>query len=184
MYTQIKAEVWKWRNSKEAIVKYNFFTKNRSYATYDKFLGINMSNIKYMINKYHKTITLNDLSKLIKSPYNEIRHLTLLFVKKMYHLDRNLYFKFLIRNIKYINNWNLVDCIASVFGYHSYHIKDSYLKPWIASSNPWKARLCIVALFYYIKQGDKKTPRKLLKRIQSNHQLVIKSIKWLTKKLT
>lgn len=136
-----------------------------------------------MISKYYRTITLGDIGKLIKSPYNEFRHLATMFIKKLYHKNPNLKYKFLVRHIKYINNWNLVDCIASVFGHYSYHTSDMYLNKWISTSNPWKVRLCVVSMFYYIKKGNRRTPKRLLKKIKSDHQLVNKSIKWLSKKL-
>jgi 3-methyladenine DNA glycosylase AlkD len=182
-YTELLNLILIHKNHKEAKIKYNFFTKNGEYATYDKFLGINMGTIVHLVNKFYKKLNVTDIHKLIFSPYNELRHIGLLFIKKLYPLNKSKYFKIIVKNIKYVNNWNLVDSIASVCGDYFYNYDDIYLKKWIGLRHPWKVRLCIVSLFYYLKKNNIKNTKKMISRVVCDHQLVIKSLKWLLNKM-
>jgi hypothetical protein len=56
-----------------------FFKQNAGdYAQHDKFLGIKVPDLRKLIKKF-KSITLENILKLLQSPYNEHRLLALFF---------------------------------------------------------------------------------------------------------
>lgn len=92
--------------------KWFFKTGIGEYGEGDKFLGITVPETRKTAKAF-KNISMKDAEKLLKSEWHEERLLALfIFIDKFSKGDKklkeeifNLYFK----NIKHINNWDLVD---------------------------------------------------------------------------
>ena len=112
MIKELKA----WSNPQIAEHSQRFFkTGKGEYGEGDKFLGIRVPVLR-KISKQYNYLNLNEVSKLLKSPFHEIKLASLFIIIKSYekadqnHKEKivNLY----LDNTSYINNWDLVDTSA------------------------------------------------------------------------
>ena len=92
-----------------------FKTGIGQYGEGEKFLGIRVPVLRKKAEKY-KYLSLDEISCLLQSQFNEIRLISLFILIKHYeksddkHKEEivNLY----VEKIEFINNWNLVDSSA------------------------------------------------------------------------
>ena len=119
----IKKELWN-HASKERKMKIEVFFKigKGEYGEGDKFIGVTNPNIRIIAKKY-KDISLFELQKLISSEIHEERLCALIIIvnknKKADISERKNILKFYIKNIKFVNNWDLVDCSAHYILWHA-----------------------------------------------------------------
>ncbi|MCW9032175.1 MAG: DNA alkylation repair protein, partial [Gammaproteobacteria bacterium] len=129
-----------------------FKTGKGEYAEGDVFLGIRVPLIRKSVKEYRET-SLSEINKLLKSEYHEVRLFSLLLLvyqfskadrahkAKIYHLY--------LKNIKYINNWDLVDSSASyIVGAYLFDKERTELYDLAASKNLWLRRIAIISTAY------------------------------------
>src|SRR4051812_1717415 len=94
-----------------------FKTGKGEYAEHDQFINVSVINVR-LLAKQFKTLSIDLLSKLIRSPFNEERLLALFIIVMQYKkadvIGQKSLYDFYLGNIAYINNWNLVDSSAHV----------------------------------------------------------------------
>jgi len=92
-----------------------FKTAKGEYGEGDKFLGIRVPVIRKLTSKY-KNISLNTVKSLLQSKYHEERLFALIMLVGKFNKgssdEKNKIFNLYLKNTKYINNWDLVDCSA------------------------------------------------------------------------
>ena len=110
----LKKDLRKYINEekKEFLPKF-FKTGKGEYGEGDKFLGIVVPDIAKVAKKY-SDLTKEDIRKLLNSPWHEERFCGWLVVLNNFNKSDNKdeWYKFTIKNIKQLNNWDLVDKIA------------------------------------------------------------------------
>jgi 3-methyladenine DNA glycosylase AlkD len=87
-------------------------------------------------------------------------------------------------NIRYVNNWSLVDV-------SSYHIigeyfssRDSIFEELSCSDNLWENRIAIVATFAFIKRNDFSLTIKLCEKFMNHkHHLIHKACGWMLREV-
>lgn len=174
------------RDEKKAESSLWFFkTLKGEYGYGDKFLGVNVPTQRKLAYQYYKEMSLDDLNKLIKNPYHEVRLTTLFMLYLKYKqgnlIEKEKIVKFYLNNTKYINNWDLVDSSASyILGDYCYNNdrEDIILK--LSDSNSlWEERISIVSTFYYIDQNQFDLSFQLIKKFLSHkHDLIHKACGW------
>lgn len=161
-----------------------FKTSKGSYSENDAFLGITVPNLRKIAKKY-QYITLNTIKKLLKSKYNEERLLALFILVNQYKksdtIQQEMLCKFYIENLKYVNNWNLVDASAYFILGHYLWEKDKCLLNKMAKSDVlWEQRVSIVATWYFIRKGQTDTTFDIAKILLNHkHDLIQKAVGWM-----
>ena len=155
-----------------------FKTKEGQYGEHDRFMGVTVPTLRKIAKTYY------DLSRLITSEFNEERFLALVILINQYQKasdnDKKFFYEFYIDNIKYVNNWNLVDASA-------YHIigaylwdKEEYLFKLAKSENLWERRIAMVATWYFIRKNELDLTFKIAQLLLNDkHDLIHKAVGWM-----
>lgn len=180
----IKKDLESVSNVEKACILQRFFkTGKGEYGEGDIFVGIVVPDLRKLAKKYSKTITLEELEYFVSNSIHEYRLFGLLTLTYM-NLSKEIY-DFYIDNLKYINNWDLVDLT-------SYHIVGRYLKDKdrsilydLARSNDlWKQRISIISTYFFIKSGEFKDTFEISKILLHNeHDLIHKAVGWMLREI-
>ncbi|MBP9803009.1 MAG: DNA alkylation repair protein [Candidatus Pacebacteria bacterium] len=163
-------EVTKLRDKDKGAFTMRFFrTGKGEYGEGDIFYGLTVPASRKIASKYIE-IDLKDLEKVIQNKVHEIRLIALIILNTKYKKAKTekeceALVKFYLKNIPYINNWDLVDVSA-------YNILGAYLKDKNLARNAsaggdrsiliklsqsrklWSERIAIVSTFAFIKNND------------------------------
>lgn len=167
-----------------------FKTGPGGYAEGDKFLGVTVPKQRAIAKKY-KDLWLGDIEKLIQSEWHEERLTGLFLLVNAYkhgtENDRQEIYNFYVNNMKYVNNWDLVDSSAEyILGAQ---LKDSPYKMQVLtklanSVSLWERRIAMVSTFHYIKQGsadEALTVAEIL--LNDKHDLIHKAVGWMLREI-
>jgi 3-methyladenine DNA glycosylase AlkD len=161
-----------------------FKTKSGQYAEHDSFLGISMPNLR-KIAKNYSFLSFELLETLLKSALNEERLLALLILIQQYQkadtsIQEKIY-EFYLKNLQYVNNWNLVDCSAYlIIGNHLMYRDRSILVELTKSETVWQRRIAIVSTWYFIRNNDLSWTFKIAELLlKDKHDLIHKSVGWM-----
>ena len=121
MYKKIVDEIKSFSTPEGAKRRASFFKTGRGeYAEGDLFLGVDSPSLRKIAKKYFKVVSYADLQKMLESPYHEIRvgavFILVLMFQHSSEEERKKIFDFYMENIRYINNWDLVDVSAPYIG--------------------------------------------------------------------
>ncbi|MBN2651646.1 MAG: DNA alkylation repair protein [Spirochaetales bacterium] len=169
----------------EKLEKY-FKTGVGEYGEGDRFLGVNVPNLRAIAKKHYKDLSLGDTEELLTEKFHEYRHLALLILVLKYE-SGDEYLKESIKEIylnhtKYINNWDLVDCSApNIVGEFWYRKKDRHeLLRLTDSESIWEQRIAILSTFYFIKQNHFDLTYMLCRKFfKSKEPLIHKACGWM-----
>ncbi|MBN3040787.1 MAG: DNA alkylation repair protein [Candidatus Omnitrophica bacterium] len=156
---EIRAQLNKLSEPKKAQVLKSFFkTGSGQYAEGDIFLGVAVPQLRELARTY-KDISLQNLLIFFHSPIHEERLLALLVLVSKYKtaadkaLKRSVYCLYL-KNIKYVNNWDLVDLTAHhIIGDYLFDKDKDTIYKLAGSEVIWQRRIAIVSTFFYIKKN-------------------------------
>ena len=191
MYNTIVKELRGLANPSKAKLLAGFFkTGEGEYGAGDKFLGIVVPEQRKVVKKYAH-LELPDIQKLLQSPYHEFRLTGLLvLVEKITQADKQMQkeiFKFYLKNIAHINNWDLVDLTAPKIAGEYLLDKPEQRKilyKLARSKNLWERRIAILATFAFIRQDDFSDTLKIAAILLSdNHDLIHKAVGWALRKV-
>jgi 3-methyladenine DNA glycosylase AlkD len=154
------------------------------YAEHDQFIGVSVPNLR-LIAKQYSNLELKHLKQILTSPINEERLLALIILVNQYKSSnqdyKNAIYEFYINNLKYINNWNLVDASAHlIVGAHLNTKSKAYLLQLSQSNVLWERRIAIVATWYFIRNDNLKPTFKVAKKLmRDEHDLIHKAVGWM-----
>ena len=174
------------RESKESYRKryMTFFkTGKGDYSQNDQFIGVPVPSLRKM-TKSIGDINDRELQNLISSPIHEARMLALFLLMETSNLEKA--YLFYVKNFKYVNNWDLVDCSAhKIVGKKLINEKKDQLYIWAKSKDMWARRISIVSTLYFIKNKGPLTPTlKLAKMfIDDSEDLIHKASGWMLREL-
>lgn len=133
-----------------------FKTKPGEYGYGDKFWGLTVPQTR-LVAKQFRELPLKEVEKLLRHHVHEVRlcalHLLVARTKQYPKVVFDLYLK----NIRFINNWDLVDASAgAIIGEYVYAHpqKRKMLATLIISKNMWERRIAMVATFAFIKKDE------------------------------
>lgn len=160
-----------------------FKTGVGEYSEHDKFLGVATPLLR-KIAKTNYLLPISDIQKLMSSEFNEERLLALFILINRYQKnesERQSIYDFYLKNIRHVNNWNLVDASAHyIIGAHIFNKNKTILIELAKSNVMWERRIAIVATWYFIRQNqflDTITIARLL--LNDSHDLIHKSVGWM-----
>jgi len=154
------------------------------YAEHDQFIGLSVPALR-QIAKNFSALTTAEIQILIESKVNEERLLALLILVEQYQKAENLIkdtlYNFYLRNLKHINNWNLVDASAHlIVGAHLIHVDKDILFALARSEVMWERRIAIVATWYFIRNNDVAWTFRVAKLLLGDaHDLIHKAVGWM-----
>jgi 3-methyladenine DNA glycosylase AlkD len=189
MLDQIKNDLLKLSNSKKAKKLSRFFkTEKGQYGEGDIFLGISVPEQRKVAKRYHY-IPLNDLQDLLSSKIHEHRLTALLILIIKYGKadisGKEDIFRFYLKNIEYINNWDLVDLSApKIVGDYLYNKDKSILFKLAKSNNLWERRIAILSTYKFIRNSDFKDTVNISKLLlHDKHDLIHKAVGWMLREI-
>ncbi len=182
---RIKAE----SNKQQAkSLQWFFKTGVGEYGEGDVFVGIKMP-VQRKIAKEFKNLNFDDIRELIDSTIHEERMIGLLILQGKYEQgdekEKEIVFKFYIRNRKGINNWDLVDISApKIVGEHLLERDKKLLYEFARSKNLWERRIAILSTFTFIRAGKFGTTLKISDiLLDDDHDLIHKAVGWMLREI-
>ncbi|TGM58299.1 DNA alkylation repair protein [Leptospira adleri] len=165
-----------------------FKTGPGEYADGDIFLGITVPNQR-KIAKQYKDLSLKEAEVLLQSPIHEER-LTSLFIlcyqfeKGDVKLKKQLH-QFYLKNLKYVNNWDLVDLSSRVLIGDYLLDKDRTILYRLAKSkNLWERRISVLSTYALIRAKDFKDILKISETlIKDKEDLIQKAVGWMLREV-
>jgi 3-methyladenine DNA glycosylase AlkD len=161
-----------------------FKTDVGDYAEGDQFIGVTVPNVR-KIAKQFMLLSYDDLQILLRSKINEERLLALIILTEQYKnaddRTKEIIYQLYIRNIEYVNNWNLVDASAHLIIGSYLWDKDRTLLIQLAMSQVlWERRIAIVSTWYFIRKNDVVWTFKIALLLQNDtHDLIHKAVGWM-----
>jgi 3-methyladenine DNA glycosylase AlkD len=165
-----------------------FKTGKGEYGEGDKFLGIRVPVLRKEARKY-RSISCEEISRLLRSSFHEERLCALLLLvdkfKKAHAEERTLIYELYLGNIKYINNWDLVDSSA-------HHIVGAYLEnkdkqplyDLAASECLWERRIAIMSTFHLIRKNEFEAALKVSSLLKDDEEdLIHKAVGWMLREI-
>lgn len=155
-----------------------------SYAAHDQFLGVTVPTLR-AIAKQYKNLALHDVQILIESLFNEERLLALFILVAQYQKGdvktKTACYDFYMRNLKHVNNWNLVDSSAHlILGAHLADKDKTILITLAHSENLWERRIAMIATWHFIRQNDLSWTFKIARTLlHDTHDLMHKAVGWM-----
>lgn len=166
-----------------------FKTGKGEYGEGDVFIGITVPQIRTVAKEY-RDVSLNHVIDLLKNPVHECRLCALLILVDQYkrgdEKQKKKIFDLYLKNVKYINNWDLVDCSADkIVGATLYDSGETSLFDELAASkNLWKQRIAIISTFYFIRKNDFKPTLHIAEKLLAHdHDLIHKAVGWMLREV-
>jgi 3-methyladenine DNA glycosylase AlkD len=164
-------------------------TAKGDYAEHDRFRGIANPVLRKISARYNH-LHFIDIETLLKSPFNENRLIALFILVAQYQkgnaATKRGIFNFYIKNLTFINNWNLVDASAHfIVGDYLYHNdQSSLLIDFTKSPHLWTKRIAIVATWFFIKNNQCDLTLKIVKiLLNDTHDLIQKASGWMLREV-
>jgi len=173
---------------KAKALKRFFKTGKGQYGEGDIFLGVQVPDSRKIVRKY-ANISLDNTLNLLRSKIHEERLIALLImVEKTKGADegaRETLFKKYLENIRYINNWDLVDLSADkIVGSYLFKKTKDILYSLAASENLWERRISVLATFDFIKKGFYEDTLRIAKiLLNDRHDLIHKAVGWMLREI-
>ena len=164
-FKKVKKELLAKRNNgKKKILQRFFKTGKGEYGEGDLFLGVTVPETR-LVAKQFKGLILEDIQELLGDKYHEVRLCGLfLLIQKYKFAKKNNDVKgmkrivdFYLKNLKYVNNWDLVDlsCYKILGDYLINNVSDrKILYDLVKSNNMWARRVSIVSTMIFIRNND------------------------------
>ena len=165
-----------------------FKTGKGQYGEGDKFLGITVPEQRQVAKKF-MDLSLGEIESLLKSEFHECRLTALLILVEKYKnvkkFSDSKIPKFYLKNIKYINNWDLVDLSShKILGKYLFDRPRDILYKLVNSKNLWQRRIAIVSTASFIAKSDFKDTLKISEiLLLDSHDLIHKAVGWMLREV-
>jgi len=189
---QLKKDLRKFeRPEKAKALQWFFKTGKGEYAEGDRFLGLKTDETRLMARRY-LDIRYEDIRELLKSKIHEERACAVMilvrrFEKARLPAEKKEIFDFYLKNLKGINNWDLVDISApKIIGRYLWESGESrsFLYDFARRANLWKRRIAIMSTFWFIREKDFKDSLKIAGiLLQDKHDLIHKAVGWMLREI-
>jgi 3-methyladenine DNA glycosylase AlkD len=188
-YLQLQKIVKEYSNKEQGIFLQRFFkTGKGEYGEGDIFAGIKVPVSRKIANQF-KDLSFTDLQKVIKSKIHEERLISLFILvakyKKADEKEKEKIFNFYLRNISYVNNWDLVDLSAEkIIGAYLIDKDKRLLFDLVNSNSIWERRIAIISTFYFIKANQFAATLKISELLlKDKHDLIHKAVGWMLREI-
>ncbi len=185
----IRAKLREMADEDRAKILRRFFkTGPGEYGEGDVFLGIAVPELRKLA-KSIGDVPHETAAELLRSDVHEDRALALMLLVRAFErankAGRRRIYRAYLDNVRYVNNWDLVDGSAE-------HIVGAYLAdrdkaPLVklaGSRNLWERRIAIVSTFHYIKRGEYDETLKIAAMLlDDDEDLIHKATGWMLREV-
>lgn len=168
-----------------------FKTRRGEYAEGDKFLGVLVPEQRLIAKKYYASITLGGISQLMKSVFHEVRHTALLMLVEKMEKAQGLRVQELIvdcylKNIDYVDSWDLVDVSAPpILGKYLFSKDKGMLYDFAAVGGLWKQRIALLTTLFFIRQHHFDDTLAICEMLLDHgHDLIQKTMGWMLREVS
>ncbi len=165
-----------------------FKTGKGEYGEGDKFIGVSVPDQRKIAKKY-KDLDLKQIAEVLKSKVHEHR-LTALFIlseraKKSKDKDLKSLVDFYLRNLKFVNNWDLVDSSAPyILGKYLADKPREILYKLASSKDLWQKRVSVISTGWLIKIGQYDDTIKISEMlVPDQNELIHKAVGWMLREV-
>jgi len=158
------------------------------YGEGDKFLGITVPNQRKVAKKY-KRMTLSEVQKLLQHDAHEARLTAVMLlvyrIEKASQDEIDEVAEFYLKNIRYVNNWDIVDSSCRfILAKHLEFRERDLLYDLAHSEDLWEKRIAIITCYYFIKKGDFGDALSIsLILLEDDHDLIHKAVGWMLREI-
>lgn len=188
MLDELRSELNKLSNKKRALDLQKFFkTGEGEYAYGDVFIGLTVPQSRELAIKY-KDLTFDELYKLIRSEIHEERLIALLIMVHNFQKDEMLQrriYEFFMKNIKFVNNWDLVDLSSDkIVGGYLIDKPKTVIYKLADSKNMWERRIAMVSTYNFIKHNMFDDAIKIAEKlVNDENDLIQKAVGWMLREV-
>ncbi len=188
MLLNLQKDVKKLENKKKAKVLAGFFkTGEGEYGYGDVFLGIPVPESRKIALKY-RDLGFEDILQLLRSEIHEERLIALLILVHQFQHDEMLQrriYEFYLKNIKFVNNWDLVDMSADkIVGAYLSDKPKTVIYKLAKSTNLWERRIAMISTYYFIKNNDYDDAINIAEAlITDENDLIQKAVGWMLREV-
>jgi 3-methyladenine DNA glycosylase AlkD len=165
-----------------------FKTGPGEYGEGDIFIGLRVPQLGSLAQAYIH-LRLEDTLELIRSPIHEERLLALLILVRSYKNSdekvKEKIYRFYLENIRFVNNWDLVDLSAEhIMGAHLFNRSSKPLEQLAHSKILWDRRIAVMATFHFIKKGQFTLTLSLVESLLGDKEdLIHKACGWMLREI-
>lgn len=188
-YQELHKELKKFVDpQKKAFFPRFFKTAPGQYGEGDQFLGVTVPHLRKLA-KIYPQLPFSQIKKLLDSPFHEERLLALFILVAQFQKGdekrQEEIVKFYLKNLKAVNNWDLVDSSAhKILGPYLFNRDKKQLYTWANSKNLWLRRIAIMTTFHFIAQGEFDHTFKITKiLLQDKEDLIHKACGWMLREV-
>jgi len=170
--------------AKAKILQRFFKTGKGEYGEGDVFLGIKVPVQRKIARKY-KDILHSELSELFSSKIHEHRLIAAFICVLKYNKNKDKVYKFYLKHVKFINNWDIVDTTApNIIGDYLLDKDRGLLYKFARSNDLWKKRIAILSTYTFIKNNDFSDTLKISEiLLNDKHDLIHKGVGWMLREI-
>jgi 3-methyladenine DNA glycosylase AlkD len=165
-----------------------FKTGPGDYAEGDVFWGITVPTQRRIAREY-RSVPLRDLERLLHSPVHEERLAALLILSDRFERagepEQRKIHTIYLRNLKHVNNWDLVDLSAPrILGAWLLNRDRAILKRLTRSKNLWERRVAMIATQAFIYNGESADTVAIAGLLlRDEHDLIHKAVGWMLREV-
>ena len=166
-----------------------FKTGKGEYGEGDEFIGVTMPNMRRVAHQF-QDISFSEIEQLLESKKHEHRMTGLLILVGQYKqgdlLEQKRCVRFYLKNLKCVNNWDLVDTSAPqmVGDYYLHQGGVEKLYTLAHSKNVWRRRVGIVGTFAFIRAGKLQPTLDIAELLLNDrHDLIHKATGWMLREV-
>jgi 3-methyladenine DNA glycosylase AlkD len=176
------------RPAQAAAASRYFKTGRGEYGAGDHFLGLRVPQIRVLAREF-AALGPGPLRALLRSRWHEQRLLALVIMVEQsvragpreQALLRRLY----LRELRYVNNWDLVDSSAAqLLRPQAGFARRSLLRRLARAPQLWRRRVAVIASFDDIRRGEFALPQELCATLlDDSHDLLHKACGWMLREV-
>lgn len=178
-------------NPERAIQTAQFFkTGKGQYGEGDIFIGLSNPQVQTLVKEHWKATNIADIQQLINDKIHELRFAGLLVLvaqfPKSSPIQQQEIINFYVKNIRQINNWDLVDSSAyKILGKFLLNQPDRQILYDLANSEHlWSERVAVVSTLEFIRNGQFSDTFNLSEKFLSHkHDLIHKACGWMLREV-
>ena len=164
-----------------------FKTGKGQYAEGDIFLGITVPAQREVAKKF-KSLPLPEILKLLRSKIHEERLTALILLGMRFQgrpEEREKIYKAYLKNLKWVNNWDLVDSSAHQIA--GAWLEDKNRAPFYKlakSKQLWERRVAMVGCYHFICAGEHDDAFAIAELLlKDEHDLMHKAVGWMLREV-
>jgi 3-methyladenine DNA glycosylase AlkD len=165
-----------------------FRTAPGEYGAGDRFLGISVPVLRGLAREL-KDLPRAEVTRLLRAPWHEARLLALLILVRRHargdNRERDAIHRLYLRNLRHVNNWDLVDTSApQLVGAHLPRGRRALLRQLARSPRLWERRTAILATLPYIRAGRFADTLAIARLLRNDpHDLIHKAVGWMLREV-